>query len=265
MRYCQNNMRRAILFSSVFLFVVFFSQSVAAHGRFSVFQVNGESARANAIADDVPPSSITIPLDIAPKDYLTGESIAFSVNSAFLPEGTKNFYEWNFGDGGAPVNRESGTHMYTKAGTYIVTVTETPETGQPAMTLSVSIKPSAEYITPQAKINVNGKTIEDPFFDTIEIKPGRAVTFDAASSIGSIKIYAWDFGDKETGEGKTVSHVYGRKTQFPVYAFLRITDENGLTADTYVIVDMPLGNQNPFVSFIDAIRDFFANLFERKG
>ncbi|MBI5621021.1 PKD domain-containing protein [Candidatus Gottesmanbacteria bacterium] len=257
-------MRRAIIFFSILYIVAFYVHPVDAHGRISVFQVNGEPARANTMADDVPTSSITIPLDSAPKAYLTGEAIAFSVDSVFLPEGTKNIYAWNFGDGGAPVNGESVTHMYKKTGTYMVTVTEKPETDKQVMTLSVSIKPTADYVVPQAKIVANGKTIEDPLFDTIEIKLGKTVMFDAGKSTGSIISYHWDFGDKTSGEGKTVSHTYNRQTYFPAYALLRITDSAGLTVDTDVIVDTPFRNPSPLVGFLDAIRDFFTNLFEKK-
>lgn len=264
MRYNQYKMRRAIIFFSVLFFAAVIGQPVAAHGRISILQVNGEPARANSIADDVSTASIKIPLDIAPKIYVVNELITFSVDTTFLPEGTKNSFQWDFGDGGASVAGTSVTHRYAKTGTYTVTVVETPAPGQSTMTLSVSIAPSSDYVAPGAKIVANGKIIEDPLLDYVEIKPGKTVNFDAGKSTGSVKTYTWDFGDKTAGEGKTASHTYGRETYFPAYALLRVTDENGLTADTDVIVDTPFGNPSPLAIFFDAIREFFANLFTKK-
>ncbi len=258
-------MRRVIVFFSILVISVFFITSVGAHGRISILQVNGEPARANTIADDVANASIKVPLDIAPKAYVVNTPITFSVDTTFLPQGTNSVFQWEFGDGGISAKGVSVKHNYTKSGTYTVTVVETPSTGQPTMTLSVSVKPTADYTAPFAKIVANGKSIEDPLLDYVEIKPGKTVVFDAGKSTGSIKIYAWDFGDKKTGEGKTVSHPYDRQTYFPAYALLRVTDENGLTADADVIVDTPLGNPSPLAGIFDAIREFFTNLFAKKG
>lgn len=258
-------MKRAIIFFSVFFFATVIGQPVAAHGRISILQVNGEPARANTIADDVANAGIKVPLDIAPKSYVINLPITFSVDTTFLPQETKSSFQWDFGDGGIPTKGVSATHNYTKSGTYTVTIIQTPSTGQPMMTLSISVKPSAGYTAPFAKIVANGKSIEDPLLDYVEIKPGKTVVFDASKSTGSLKTYTWDFGDKKTGEGKSISHPYGRQTFFPAYTLLRVTDENGLTADTDVIVDTPLGNPSPLAGIFDAIREFFTNLFAKKS
>ncbi|MBI3577500.1 PKD domain-containing protein [Candidatus Gottesmanbacteria bacterium] len=255
-------MKRILLL--FFLFSFFILGSVRAHGRISILQVNGEAARANTIADDVANANIKVPLDIAPKAYVVNEAIVFSVDTTFLPPGTNSSFQWDFGDGGTSTKGVSATHTYIKTGTYTVTITETPATGQPTMTLSISIKPSAYYTAPVAKIIANGKTIEDPLLDYVEIRPGKTVSFDAGKSTGSIKTYVWDFGDKATGDGKTVSHTYNRDTFFPAYALLRVTDENGLTGDTDVIIDTPLAHPSPLADFFEAIRQFFANLFAKK-
>lgn len=258
-------MRRFIVFFSILVIFGFFVKSVGAHGRISTLQVNGEPARANTIADDVANAGIKVPLDIAPKIYVVNQPIAFSVDITFFPQGTNNTFQWDFGDGGTSAKGVSVTHTYIKSGTYTVIVTETPSTGQPTMTLSVSIKPTVDYIAPQAKIVANGKSIEDPLLDYVEIKPGKTVNFDAGKSTGLIKTYMWDFGDKKTGEGKIVSHPYDRQAYFPAYTLLRVTDENGLTADMDVIVDTPLGNPSPLAGLFDAIREFFTNLFAKKS
>ena len=56
-----------------------------------------------------------------------------------------------------------------------------------------------------------------------------SASFDADGSDdadGSIESYAWDFGDGETGTGKTATHVYDEAGSYDVT--LTVTDDDGL-------------------------------------
>ncbi len=56
-----------------------------------------------------------------------------------------------------------------------------------------------------------------------------AVSFDASTSSGTIKTYAWDFGDGTTGTGVKASHTYAAGTYTVT---LRVTDDRGATVTT---------------------------------
>jgi hypothetical protein len=65
--------------------------------------------------------------------------------------------------------------------------------------------------------------------DPNTLQAGTVITFDASGSSGanSITKYAWEFGDGDTAEGKTVTHTYLHKGGFT--ANLTVTDSKGLT------------------------------------
>ena len=65
--------------------------------------------------------------------------------------------------------------------------------------------------------------------DPNTLEAGTVVTFDGSGSSGanSLTKYAWEFGDGDTGEGKTVTHTYLHKGGFT--ANLTVTDSKALT------------------------------------
>jgi PKD domain-containing protein/WD40 repeat protein len=52
-------------------------------------------------------------------------------------------------------------------------------------------------------------------------------SFDAASSVGSIATYTWDFGDQTTGSGSAANHVFADGGHYAIT--LTVTDMNGAT------------------------------------
>lgn len=87
-------------------------------------------------------------------------------------------------------------------------------------------------------------------FSASSLYPGPApqtVAFDASASIapsgGSIDAYAWDFGDGNSGTGRTVAHTYESDGEYTVT--LTVTDNEGNTESVTEVVT--LGEQ-PAVS-----------------
>lgn len=90
---------------------------------------------------------------------------------------------------------------------------------------------------------------------------GENITFSADLSDGG----QWDFGDGSGGMGETVKHTYKRDAFFPVYVILRATDKNGVFVDAFATLDTPLTSPNPLENLIEAIKEFFANLFAKQS
>lgn len=63
-----------------------------------------------------------------PYSGTVGESISFSSNGSNDPDGTIVAYSWNFGDG-SNSSAANPTHIYSEAGTYLVTLTLTDDDG----------------------------------------------------------------------------------------------------------------------------------------
>jgi PKD repeat protein len=74
---------------------------------------------------------------------------------------------------------------------------------------------------------------------------GETVSFDASGSSdddGYITSYAWDFGDENSGTGKTTSHAYATVASYTVT--LTVTDNDGLTDTATKGFDVYAGPQN---------------------
>jgi len=121
---------------------------------------------------------------------------------------------WDFGDG-TTSTAQNPTHQYADDGTYTVTLTVTDDDGaSDSASRSITV------------LNV-GPTA-DFSYSPSEPKAGENVTFDASSSYdpdGAIVSYHWDFGDGETGTGKTATHSYADDGTYTVT--LTVTDDDG--------------------------------------
>jgi len=67
-------------------------------------------------------------ISVTPTTICVNDSITYDGTSSFDPDGAITGYSWVFGDGGSSL-AGSGTHQYTTAGTYTVTLTVTDGTG----------------------------------------------------------------------------------------------------------------------------------------
>ncbi|MEX2027902.1 MAG: PKD domain-containing protein [Candidatus Curtissbacteria bacterium] len=232
----------------VILLKVFLPAGVFAHlaGQPPFFKVNGVYSGLYP----VPTTSIAdfpLPQDLGPDNYLVGKPIDFEIDTNQLPVPSdivqKTTFSWDFGDGGEGSGLKN-SHTYTKPGSYRLTIHaeyEQVSGNQLFQSVLLNVLPSPDYQLPKAKISVNGKTSRDPLVDILRFPYGTELTFDASgSSAPSSKIveYFWDFGDSQTsGEAKT-THTYSKDLpQQQVFPVLRIKDENGFIADSFVEID----------------------------
>ncbi|XRO75743.1 PKD domain-containing protein [Methanocaldococcus sp. 28A] len=138
---------------------------------------------------------------------------------------------WNFGDGSTS-NEQNPTHVYSKEGTYTVTLTVWNQLGISAQKSKIIIIGNTNY-PPIAKFNftVNGLN----------------VTFDASSSYdidGEIVEYIWDFGDGSsiTTTNPITSHKYAKSGIYTVK--LTVVDNNGNKGSTVRLVSVSATEKN---------------------
>ncbi len=82
--------------------------------------------------------------------------------------------------------------------------------------------------------------------------PNQEVTFDASKSIGfegSIIDYSWDFGDENTGSGKTTTHSYENLGKYTVT--LTVTDSDGNNASETTNLWIQETNNKPVLPTIN--------------
>lgn len=291
----MKQLNKILIFFSVIAVIIFVANILnvgisraSAHGSGPPYvKLNGQYLTTNPIVNAMglgfaPTGSIALGSDSTSSAYLVNQELTFEIDEQFFPNPyqTPNpfgqpkdqtaltvIYQWDFADGSQPVEGQTVTHAYTKPGTYIIDLKVKYPEKNPEFagvnTMQIDIVPSMEYKRPMAKININGKLIENPLRDTTEIKPAVPVSFDGSSSVGNIVKYQWDFGDEKSSEKKMTKHRYSRDSYFPV-PVLRVTDENGLVGDTYAMLDLPFGGNNPVQKIWFAIADFVTGIFYRE-
>ncbi len=146
----------------------------------------------------------------------TGVPISFDASGSIDPDGTIVSYAWSFGDGSTGTD-QSTVHSYARAGTYTVALTVTDDSGN-------------SDISSGAKTIADRPPVASFTESSTQALTNVAISFDAAGSsdpVGTIAIYAWDFGDGSIGSGLTVSHAYANAGSYTVN--LTVTDDSGNT------------------------------------
>lgn len=169
------------------------------------------------------------------------DTVSFNASGSFDPDGVIITYVWDFGDG---VNATgcTVTHTYTTAGTFIVTLTVTDDTG------------AADNDT--CTVTVNSPPVADAGADRV-VLPNELVEFNGSGSYdpdGEIVAYLWDFGDGSNATGSSVAHRYALGGTYLVT--LTVTDNHSATgADTCTITVCLNGdvNRNGVVEISDAM------------
>ncbi|MEW5746920.1 MAG: PKD domain-containing protein, partial [Nitrospirota bacterium] len=122
--------------------------------------------------------------------------------------------KWDFGDGSTSTRMDEVTRIYSKPGTYTVTLTVYGPLGS-------STKTKTGYIT------VGSTTAPLRAEFSARVREGvapLAISFVDAST-GSIKSWFWEFGDGTTSTAANPSHTYSKPGNYTVK--MTVTDTNG--------------------------------------
>jgi PKD repeat protein len=189
-------------------------------------QYDGVVATADASSGTATTWSIvlrTIEPNQAPTAAFTytcdGTDCDFDAAPSTDPDGTVEWYAWDFGDGGTATGKVAG-HDFLTTGTRDVTLTVTDDEGT-----------QGSLVVPVAVVRNNAAPTAS-FTATCTF---LSCSFDATASgdtDGTVTAYAWDFGDGQTDttSGSTVSHAYGPAGSYVVT--LVVTDNDGGTGST---------------------------------
>lgn len=224
---------------------MFFTGEVSAHftGQPPFFKINNQFSNLYP----VPSTSLqdfNLPQDLASENYLVGQSLDFELDLTLLPippkivDNTK--FKWDFGDGSKAEGVKS-SHIYKKPGSYFLTIEALYKMDLPQLIQSVMINvlPDKNYKLPQSVIKINGKKSKDPLTDILKFGFEREIVFEGLESkdgSGKIVSYFWDFGDQNSATEGSTHHKYA-KDLTQVFPVLRIKDENGFIADSFLEIE----------------------------
>ena len=144
----------------------------------------------------------------------TGLSCGFDASASSDSDGTIADFTWDFGDGQTGTGA-TPTHTYAAAGTYQVRLNVTDNQGAGSVVTN-AVPVSAPNQAPVAALTSTCS--------------GFNCSFDGSTSSdpdGSVSSWAWDFGDGQTGTGKTATHTYAAAGTYAVK--LTVTDDKGAT------------------------------------
>jgi PKD repeat protein len=153
------------------------------------------------------------------------QDVFFNASSSTAAAGhTLVSYRWDYGDGSTATG-VTATHAYSRAGSFVVTLVVTDDTGQTGtFSQSVAVAASSSQIVADFNFSPTDPSIT---------KGTNRVFFDAtaSSSPSGITSYVWDFGDgSAAGAGRNPNHLYTLPATFVVR--LTVTDGAGRTATT---------------------------------
>lgn len=156
-----------------------------------------------------------------PYSAKTNQSITFDASESYDPDGSIEFYRWNFGDGTSEILSVSPIHIYYSAGTYDVILTVIDENGTSDMEIVKVTITSLEPGTTKPVANLG---------ESYSGRVGDAISFSSSGSTdsdGTIVTYSWDFGDGQTSNEQNPSHTYTTAGKYTVN--LTVTDNDGLS------------------------------------
>ncbi len=142
------------------------------------------------------------------------ETITFNDTSTDS-DGDITAWNWSFGDGNTSTVQQP-RHSYSADGTYTVTLTVWDDDGA---TASIAKDIEIQNVPPTANFT----------YTPVQPTDLDAVAFNASASTddGDITGYTWSFGDNESGNGMTASHIYPDDGTYTVT--LTVTDDDGAT------------------------------------
>jgi hypothetical protein len=193
--------------------------------------------------------SFNLPQDVAIGTFTVGKEIQFVMEVGRLPAPPevvqKTTFTWDFGDGSDKVTGLTAKHTYIKMGSFIQTIyANDGSTPEPQLLSSVLINvlPDPAYKLPTPVLFVNGIAPKDPISDPLKFDLTKSLHFDGSKSVlgtGKIVSYTVDLGDGTTKSDSKFDFAYTTEV-YQVFPVLRLRDENGFIADTFV--ELETGN-----------------------
>ena len=204
------------------------------------------SQKAEVVVKNPPPEAS---FTISPSTVYVGDTVDFDASATYDQNGSVKSLAWDLGDG------EKGTgekveHSYAKADYFVVTLTATDDEGATSTVRhAVIVKESTsggstcggsssscggDGVIPLAVISglpsCSGAYV------------GQSIYLDASLSRvsdGTIKSYAWTFGDGTTATGAEVNHAYAAQGYYEIT--LTVTDSKGRQGTAYGYVGISGG------------------------
>ncbi len=192
---------------------------------------HNQAATAAAPVNKAPTAAFTA----TPTDL----TVAYDGTGSTDPDGTISNYAWTYGDNTTGTGA-TASHTYAAAGTYPATLTVTDDNGATATstrTVTVTAPPPPPNRAPTAAFTATPTDL--------------TVAYDGSGSTdpdGTIRSYAWTYGDDTTGTGATASHTYAAAGTYP--ATLTVTDDNGATATSTKTVTVTAAAPDPNAAFL---------------
>jgi len=157
------------------------------------------------------------------------ETITFDASGCYDPDGTIDFYRWNFGDGTSEILEKVTEHKYLSAMKYEVTLTVIDDDGSAVSEVTYAyISQDTSNSPPTANIDVK----EHGYV-------GEKIQFTGSGSSdpdGDQLDYSWSFGDGQTSTEENPIHVYNKKGEYVVK--LTVTDDGGLSNYSSVAISI---------------------------
>lgn len=160
-------------------------------------------------------SAPTAAFTYSPFNPAVSEKVSFNASESTDSDGYIERYRWDFGDGHSGEGKTT-SHRYTTAGKYKVVLTVTDNNGNEGSK------------SEDVEVTENDAPTADFVYSPKEPTAGDTVFFNASASSdddGTITSYQWDFGDGDSGTGRTTEHIFQSAQKYTVT--LVVTDDAG--------------------------------------
>ena len=218
---------------------------------------NGSSDQSsvNIAVAASPPPTYTPPTAKITLDHSTGVApftVNFNGSNSNTAQPPIKSYVWNFGDGksGSGV---SIAHLYTKAGTYAVSLTvsdNADQTGQASTSVDIAA-PSNKNQPPTPLISLSSVLGVPPL--TVSCDASLSTDFD-----GSITDYMWKFDDDTAAVGSSLQHTFATLGKHRVT--LTVIDDQGASTSSTQTVNVV--TEEKYRKEIAKIRAGFSNILK---
>ena len=182
------------------------------------------------------------------------ETVNLDASGSYDPDGTIVSYRWDFADGTSAAEAKV-SHAWSAEGLYAVTLTVKDDRGtEAAAALKVTV--SASGLPP---MNAPPLAVID---GPSRGRPGETLRFSAARSTdpdGTVRGFAWAFGDGGTATGSAAAHAYANNGSYTVS--LVVTDDLAASgrATLNVVIGTVSMNQPPIASAGNDVRTTIGN------